>query len=42
MGSALASFCCEAYSLDRLLTLTRDEIHERYARFQALTHFEPL
>ena len=42
VGSALASFCCEAYSLDRLLTLTRDEIDERYRRFQDLTRFESL
>jgi sugar/nucleoside kinase (ribokinase family) len=42
MGSALASFCCEAFSLDRLLTLTREEIEERYRRFQDLTRFESL
>jgi sugar/nucleoside kinase (ribokinase family) len=40
MGSTLASFCCEAFSLDRLLTLTRPEIEERFRRFKALTHFE--
>jgi sugar/nucleoside kinase (ribokinase family) len=40
MGSTLASFCCEAFSLDRLLTLTRPEIDERFRRFKALTHFE--
>jgi sugar/nucleoside kinase (ribokinase family) len=42
MGSALASFCCEAFSLDRLLTLTRKEIDERYRLFQDLTRFEGL
>ncbi len=42
MGSALASFCCEAFSLDRLLTLTREEIDERYRRFQDLTRFDSL
>ena len=42
MGSALASFCCEAFSLDRLLTLTREEIEERYGLFQDLTRFESL
>jgi len=42
MGSALASFCCEAFSLDRLLTLTRPEIEERYRQFQDLTRFESL
>ena len=42
MGSALASFCCEAFSLDRLLTLTRPEIEKRYRQFQDLTRFESL
>jgi len=41
-GSALASFCCEAFSLDRLLTLTREEIDERYRLFQDLTRFDSL
>ncbi len=40
MGSTLASFCVEAFSLDRLLTLTRPEIDERYRLFKRLTHFE--
>jgi sugar/nucleoside kinase (ribokinase family) len=42
MGSTLASFCVEAFSLDRLLTLTRAEIDERFRLFKRLTHFEPL
>jgi len=42
VGSALASFCCEAFSLDRLLTLTREEIEERYGLFQRLTRFASL
>jgi sugar/nucleoside kinase (ribokinase family) len=42
MGSALASFCVEAFSLDRLLTLTRPEIDERFRLFKRLTHFEEL
>ena len=42
MGSALASFCCEAFSLDRLLTLTRPEIDARYRQFQDLTRFDSL
>ena len=40
MGSALASFCVEAFSLERLLTLTRPEIDERFRLFKRLTHFE--
>jgi sugar/nucleoside kinase (ribokinase family) len=42
MGSTLASFCVEAFSLDRLLTLTRPEIDERFRLFKRLTHFEAL
>lgn len=40
MGSTLASFCVEAFSLDRLVTLTRPEIDARYGLFKRLTHFE--
>jgi len=42
MGSTLASFCVEAFSLDRLLTLTRPEIDARYRRFHDLTVFEAI
>ena len=42
MGSTLASFCVEAFSLDRLLNLTRPEIDERYRAFEKLTRFESL
>jgi len=42
MGSTLASFCVEAFSLDRLLTLTRAEIDERFRLFKRLTHFESI
>ncbi len=42
MGSTLASFSVEAFSLDRLLRLTRPEIDERYRLFKRLTHFESL
>jgi sugar/nucleoside kinase (ribokinase family) len=42
MGSTLASFCVEAFSLDRLLTLTRPEIEARYGVFEQLTRFESL
>jgi sugar/nucleoside kinase (ribokinase family) len=40
MGSTLASFCVEAFSLDRLRTLSRPEIDARYRLFKRLTHFE--
>jgi sugar/nucleoside kinase (ribokinase family) len=42
MGSTLASFCVEAFSLDRLLRLTREEIDARYRLFKKLTDFEAL
>jgi len=42
MGSTMASFCVEAFSLDRLLRLTRTEIDERFRLFKRLTHFEVL
>jgi hypothetical protein len=42
MGSSLASFAVEAFSLDRLLELTRTEIDERFRRFKQLTHFETI
>lgn len=42
LGSTLASYCVEAFSLDRLRTLTRAEIDTRYRAFQDLTRFESL
>jgi sugar/nucleoside kinase (ribokinase family) len=42
MGSTLASFCVEAFSVDRLITLTRGEIDERFRLFKRLTHFEAI
>jgi sugar/nucleoside kinase (ribokinase family) len=41
-GSVMASFTVEAFSLDRLRTLTRRDIDERYRAFKRLTHFEDL
>jgi len=42
MGSTLASFCVEAFSLDRLVTLQRSEIDNRFLLFKRLTHFESI
>jgi sugar/nucleoside kinase (ribokinase family) len=42
MGSTLASFCVEAFSLDRLLRLRRAEIDDRFLLFKRLTHFEAI
>ncbi|MBI5544391.1 MAG: sugar kinase [Deltaproteobacteria bacterium] len=42
MGSVMASFAVEGFSLDRFKSLTEPEIFERFRAFRALTHFEDL
>jgi sugar/nucleoside kinase (ribokinase family) len=42
VGSVLASFAVEQFSLERLATLTPDEIRARYGELRALTHFDQL
>jgi sugar/nucleoside kinase (ribokinase family) len=39
-GSVLASFCVEAFSLDRLRNLTMEQINERYEAFKLMSQFE--
>ncbi|MEK7748395.1 MAG: PfkB family carbohydrate kinase [Nitrospirota bacterium] len=39
-GSVMASFCVEAFSLDRLKSLTQDDIEKRYKEFEDLTSYE--
>jgi sugar/nucleoside kinase (ribokinase family) len=39
-GSLLASFCVEAFSLERIETLEWKEIQERYELFRLMSHFE--
>lgn len=39
-GSVMASFCVEAFSLDRLRALGPKEINERFRAFRDLTRFE--
>jgi sugar/nucleoside kinase (ribokinase family) len=39
-GSVLASFTVEAFGLERLRTLTREEIDRRYRQFISLTAFD--
>jgi sugar/nucleoside kinase (ribokinase family) len=39
-GSVLASFCVEAFSLERLRRLSMDEIKERYETFKLMSQFE--
>jgi sugar/nucleoside kinase (ribokinase family) len=42
VGSVLASFVCEDFSLDRLRTLDLTAIRERFAAFADLVHFEKI
>jgi sugar/nucleoside kinase (ribokinase family) len=39
-GSVLASFCVEAFSLERLRKLTHEEIDQRYEMFKVMSQFE--
>src|SRR5436309_2005937 len=39
-GSVLASFCVEAFSLDRLRKLAMEEIAQRYETFKLMSQFE--
>jgi len=39
-GSVLASFCVEAFSLERLRTLSAEEIETRYETFKLMSQFE--
>jgi sugar/nucleoside kinase (ribokinase family) len=39
-GSVLASFCVEAFSLDRLRNLSMNEIQQRYEMFKMMSQFE--
>ena len=41
-GSVLASFNVEAFSMDRMRSLTSDEIDERYQMFKLMSQFEVL
>ncbi len=42
MGSVMASFTVEKFSLERLREVTRSEIRTRFSEFKRLTHFEDL
>jgi sugar/nucleoside kinase (ribokinase family) len=42
MGSTVASYCCEAFGVERLLTLKQDEIHKRFHEFASMVHFDRL
>ena len=42
MGSVMASFTVEKFSLERLREISRADIHRRFAEFKRLTHFDDL
>ncbi len=42
LGSVLASYCVEDFSLDRFRTLDKGAIRERFAAFADLVHFEKI
>ena len=42
MGSVMASFTVEDFSIDRLRRLKREEIADRFRFFKSLTHFDDL
>jgi sugar/nucleoside kinase (ribokinase family) len=39
-GSALASFCVEKFGTERLLEITKKELHQRLQQFKNLTQFD--
>jgi sugar/nucleoside kinase (ribokinase family) len=39
-GSAMASFCVEAFSIDRLRSLSQEQIDQRLQQFKQLIHFD--
>ncbi|OYT73802.1 MAG: sugar kinase [Chloracidobacterium sp. CP2_5A] len=41
-GSVMASFAIEAFGTERLLSLTRDEINDRYRQFKSMTYFDSI
>jgi sugar/nucleoside kinase (ribokinase family) len=41
-GSVLASYNVEAFSLERLRTLTQNDVEERYRMFRLMSQFEAL
>ena len=42
LGSVLASFTVEQFSLERLRSLTREEIRGRFSEARQLAHFDDL
>ncbi|EPX56651.1 Ribokinase [Cystobacter fuscus DSM 2262] len=42
MGSVMASFTVEKFSLERLREISRSDLHQRFSDFKRLTHFDDL
>jgi sugar/nucleoside kinase (ribokinase family) len=42
MGSVMASFTVEKFSLERLREISRSDLHQRFSEFKRLTHFDDL
>ncbi|OJH41732.1 PfkB family carbohydrate kinase [Cystobacter ferrugineus] len=42
MGSVMASFTVEQFSLERLREISRSDLHQRFSEFKRLTHFDDL
>ena len=40
VGSALASFCCEKFGVERMLEITREDIDRRIQEFVDLVDFD--
>ncbi len=39
-GSVMASFCVEKFGTERMLQLSKKEIHQRLKQFKSLTQFD--
>ena len=42
LGSVMGSFCVQGFSVDKILTLTMQDIEDRFRAFTGLTNFEGL
>ena len=42
LGSVMGSFCVQGFSVDKILTLTKHDIEDRFRAFTELTSFAPL
>lgn len=42
LGSVMGSFCVQGFSVDKILTITQQDIEDRFRAFTELTSFQPL